>query len=185
MGNHEITLDIDKNSPTQIELRLFDWERFGKDEPMGMVSISNDEAISLSKKPSSWFDLSDCKSGKILISTEYIGETFKSVRRSEGAKGLRNLLKSENSGVSQNDTCTNDESGQPKTQKIVTNVTRKTTTTKRVLRRVVIDANGKEHVTEEILEDPVDLGEPPQNTKLENKTSMVVEDTSQKVTKTK
>ena len=120
-----------------------------------------------------------------MISTEFIGETFKSVRRSEGAKGLRNLLKSENSGVSQNDTCTNDESGQPKTQKIVTNVTRKTTTTKRVLRRVVIDANGKEHVTEEILGDPVDLGEPPQNTKLENKPSMVVEDTSQKVTKTK
>merc|ERR1712013_550085 len=58
--NHEVILDIDKNSPTQIELRLFDWERFGKDEPMGMASISVSEAKSLSKKASSWFDLSEC-----------------------------------------------------------------------------------------------------------------------------
>ena len=72
--NHEITLDIDKFSPKQIEIRLFDWERFGKDEEMGMVYLPIDTAICLSNQPSSWLDLSECKSGQILISTEFSEE---------------------------------------------------------------------------------------------------------------
>merc|ERR1712106_225731 len=174
--NHEITLDIDRLSPKQIEFQLFDWERFGKDEPMGIVSLPVENAISLSQKPSSWLDLSECKSGKLLISSEFIGETFKVTRTEKGAKDLRKLLKSDKSDsnlLTNIESIPKDENDPSGTQKVITNVTRKVTTTKRVLRRVVIDADAVEHVTEEIIE------EPNQITNIENTPSIVIEDTSQ------
>merc|ERR1712128_59762 len=174
--NHEITLDIDRLSPKQIEFQLFDWERFGKDEPMGIVSLPIENAISLSQKPSSWLDLSECKSGKLLVSTEFIGETFKVTRTEKGAKDLRKLLKSDKSDsnlLTNIESIPKDENDPSGTQKVITNVTRKVTTTKRVLRRVVIDADGVEHVTEEIID------EPNQITNIENTPSIVIEDTSQ------
>ncbi len=37
--NHEVTLDLDRTSPQDIEIKVMDWERFGKDEPMGEVLL--------------------------------------------------------------------------------------------------------------------------------------------------
>ena len=32
--NHEVTLDLTKTGPKEIEIKLMNWERFGKDEPL-------------------------------------------------------------------------------------------------------------------------------------------------------
>merc|ERR1712179_97522 len=71
--NHEITLDLTQTSPSEIEMKLMDWERFGKDEPMGRVLLPVELAVSKSSQDSFWVALDDCKSGQILISTQFSG----------------------------------------------------------------------------------------------------------------
>merc|ERR1711915_145739 len=149
--NHEVMLDIDAKSPKSIELRLFDWERFGKDEAMGKISLSLDQAINISKTHSSWLNLEDCKCGQLLISTEFSGETVRLSRVEKGAKDLRRLLKEEKGlDFVSNETAEGNESK----NKVVTNVIRKVTTTRKILRKVIIDGDGNEHVIEEIIDDP-------------------------------
>merc|ERR1712013_9003 len=94
--NHETTLDLQKTSPRMIEIQLMDWERIGKDEPMGKVVLPVGEAVKKSSKGSFWLDLQDCTSGKILISTEFNGSEANNVVGG-GAKELRGLLKSDSS----------------------------------------------------------------------------------------
>merc|ERR1712013_15977 len=94
--NHETTLDLQKTSPRMIEIQLMDWERIGKDEPMGKVVLPVGEAVKKSSKGSFWLDLQDCTSGKILISTEFNRSGAKG-NVGGGAKELRGLLKSDSS----------------------------------------------------------------------------------------
>merc|ERR1712083_1111577 len=90
--NYETTIDLQRASPRMIEIQLMDWERIGKDEPMGKVLLPVGEAVK--KSDSFWMDLQDCKSGKILISTEFSGSDAKAVIGG-GVKELRNMLKSD------------------------------------------------------------------------------------------
>merc|ERR550532_2369738 len=90
--NYETALDLQRSSPRMIEIQLMDWERIGKDEPMGKVLLSVSEAVK--KSDSVWMDLQDCKSGKILISTEFSGSDAKAVIGG-GVKELRDMLKSD------------------------------------------------------------------------------------------
>merc|ERR1711962_1976095 len=71
--NHEVIFDLAKTGPRDIEIKLMDWERFGKDEPMGRVLLPVDLAVSRSYQDSFWLDLDDCKSGQILVSTQFNG----------------------------------------------------------------------------------------------------------------
>merc|ERR1712130_900018 len=50
-----------------------DWERIGKDEPMGRVILPINQVVAKSSEEKFWVDLEDCKSGKILISTVFTG----------------------------------------------------------------------------------------------------------------
>merc|ERR1712037_928060 len=61
---------------------------------MGKVLLSVSEAVKKSSSDSFWVDLQDCKSGKILISTEFSGSDAKTVVGG-GVKELRGLLQSE------------------------------------------------------------------------------------------
>merc|ERR1712037_289830 len=92
--NYETTIDLQRASPRMIEIQLMDWERIGKDEPMGKVLLPVGEAVK--KSDSFWMDLQDCKSGKILISTEFSGSDAKAVIGG-GVEELRNMLKSDKS----------------------------------------------------------------------------------------
>merc|ERR1739840_26029 len=56
------------------------------------------EAIKKSEKGSFWMDLQDCKSGKILISTEFNGTDAKAVTGG-GVKELRDMLQSDKSNT--------------------------------------------------------------------------------------
>merc|ERR1712037_480080 len=93
---YETTRDLQRASPRMIEIQLMDWERIGKDEPMGKVLLPVGEAVK--KSDSFWMDLQDCKSGKILISTEFSGSDAKAVIGG-GVKELRDMLKSEKSNT--------------------------------------------------------------------------------------
>merc|ERR1712037_87199 len=93
---YETTRDLQRASPRMIEIQLMDWERIGKDEPMGKVLLPVGEAVK--KSDSFWMDLQDCKSGKILISTEFSGSDAKAVIGG-GVKELRNMLKSDKSNT--------------------------------------------------------------------------------------
>merc|ERR1712203_785984 len=90
--NYETTIDLQRASSRMIEIQLMDWERIGKDEPMGKVVLPVGEAVK--KRASFWMDLQDCKSGKILISTEFSGSDAKAVIGG-GVKELRDMLKSD------------------------------------------------------------------------------------------
>merc|ERR1712083_3259 len=94
--NHETALDLQRASPRMIEIQLMDWERIGKDEPMGKVLLPVGEAVK--KRDNFWMDLQDCKSGKILISTEFSGSDAKAVIGG-GVKELRDMLKSDKSNT--------------------------------------------------------------------------------------
>merc|ERR1712037_822921 len=94
--NYETTIDLQRASPRMIEIQLMDWERIGKDEPMGKVLLPVGEAVK--KSDSFWMDLQDCKSGKILISTEFSGSDAKAVVGG-GVKELRDMLRSDKSNA--------------------------------------------------------------------------------------
>merc|ERR1711874_170266 len=96
--NYETTIDLQRTSPSMIEIQLMDWERIGKDEPMGKVVLPVGEAVKKSAKGSFWMDLQDCKSGKILISTEFNGSDAKGVIGG-GVKELRDMLQSDKSNT--------------------------------------------------------------------------------------
>merc|ERR1712110_1369044 len=96
--NYETTIDLQRASPRMIEIQLMDWERIGKDEPMGKVVLPVGEAVKKSAKGSFWMDLQDCKSGKILISTEFNGSDAKAVIGG-GVKELRDMLQSDKSNT--------------------------------------------------------------------------------------
>merc|ERR1712083_828528 len=100
--NYETALDLQRASPRMIEIQLMDWERIGKDEPMGKVLLSVSEAVKKSSSDSFWVDLQDCKSGKILISTEFSGSDAKAVVGG-GVKELRGLLPSEKTQPAEKD----------------------------------------------------------------------------------
>merc|ERR1712130_6257 len=92
--NYETTIDLQRASPRMIETQLMDWERIGKDEPMGKLLLPVGEAVKKSGKGSFWMDLQACKSGKILISTEFNGSDAKTVIGG-GVKELRGMLQSD------------------------------------------------------------------------------------------
>merc|ERR1712222_107595 len=106
--NHETTIDLQRASPRMIEIQLMDWERIGKDEPMGKILLPVGEAVKNSGKGSFWIDLQDCKSGKILISTEFNGSDAKAVTGG-GVKELRDILQSDKEKIESDEKGTSSE----------------------------------------------------------------------------
>merc|ERR1712083_378465 len=144
--NHEVSLDLERTSPREIELQLMDWERFGKDEPMGRAVLPLDELVREEYKDGARVDLQECKSGRIFIATEFSGSVAKEVIGG-GVRELRNLLEQ---GKVQEPVVEEEPEGST----LVRNDTKTTTKRTRIVRRVMIGPDGKEHVTEQVVEDP-------------------------------
>lgn len=68
----EFTLDLCK-SQTNIQLSLFDWDRFSKHESLGRITINTSELIHKTMSGPKWFELKDCRSGSILLSLRMVG----------------------------------------------------------------------------------------------------------------
>merc|ERR1712083_936934 len=131
------------------ELQLMDWERFGKDEPMGRAVLPLDELVREEYKDGVWVDLQGCKSGRIFIATECSGSVAKEVIGG-GVRELRNLLEQ---GKVQEPVVEENSEGNT----FVRNVTKTTTKRTRVVRRVMIGPDGEEQITEHVVEDPEGL----------------------------
>merc|ERR1711913_173006 len=56
-----------------VQIEVMDWERLGKDEPMGKVSLPVEDAVNKSSEGGFWLNLKECKSGKVMVSTEFSG----------------------------------------------------------------------------------------------------------------
>merc|ERR1712045_905995 len=147
--NHEVSLDLERTSPREVEVQLMDWVRFGKDEPMGRAVLPLETLVRDEYKEGVWVDLQACKSGKIFITTEFSGSVARELIGG-GVRELRNLLEQ---GKVQEPVI--EESSEGNT--FVKNVTKTTTKRTRVVRRVMIGPDGKEHVTEQVVEDPEGL----------------------------
>merc|ERR1712181_211740 len=144
--NHEVSLNLERTSPREIEVQLMDWEGLGKDEPMGRAVLPLETLVGEEYKEGVWVDLQGCKSGKIFITTEFSGSVAKELIGG-GVRELRNLLEQ---GKVKEPVVEEDPEGNT----LVRNVTKTTTKRTRIVRRVKIGPDGKEHITEHVVEDP-------------------------------
>merc|ERR1712192_43738 len=71
--NHRVDLSLEGEGLEEIQIEVMDWERLGKDEPMGKVSLPVEDAVNKSSEGGFWLNLKDCKSGKVMVSTEFSG----------------------------------------------------------------------------------------------------------------
>ena len=63
----EIDLRITKEDQA-IQLKVVDWERIGKNEPMGELELNIPGVMKATASGPKWFKLKDCKSGSVLLS---------------------------------------------------------------------------------------------------------------------
>jgi len=69
--NHEEVINIKENGDNHINLKVMDKDKFGKDECLGVTSLDVRRVSFLGEITQVWDALSQCKSGKILISAEF------------------------------------------------------------------------------------------------------------------
>merc|ERR1712037_58185 len=80
--NHKVDLTLEGESVEEIQIEVMDWELLGKDEPMGKVSLSVEDAVTKSSEGGFWLNLEDCKSGKVMVSSEFSGtKTLRTVAK--------------------------------------------------------------------------------------------------------
>merc|ERR1711874_955779 len=71
--NHKVDLNLEGESLDEVAIEVMDWERLGKDEPMGRVALPLEFAVDKSSEGGFWLDLKDCKSGRLMVATEFSG----------------------------------------------------------------------------------------------------------------
>merc|ERR1712012_661374 len=71
--NHRVDLNLEGESLDEIEIEVMDWERLGKDEPMGRVALPLEVSVDKSSEGGFWLDLKDCKSGRLMVATGFSG----------------------------------------------------------------------------------------------------------------
>merc|ERR1712045_468761 len=108
----------------------------GKDDPMGNAILDLHYAIKMSNKGVFCLPLENCKSGQIFISTRFDGETRKKQVTLKGVTDLKKYL-SDNTELDNK-----------------TLIQKRTTIKRKVIRKIIINAEGKEETMEELIEEP-------------------------------
>ena len=147
--NQTMTIQIHELSSKFLSFKVYDWDRFGKDDIMGQTSLEIEDLITNSQGKIIQLPLQDCKSGTLFVSVKFEGEIKKMSRRIQGVRELKKHLKEDQSNTSEEEITMKgvkelkdyllDDDTELKSKKIIT---RKTTKTTKVLRKVVIDEHG-------------------------------------------
>jgi len=69
--NHEEIINIQEAGDNQIDIRLYDKDKLGKDEPLGTASIDVRRVSYAGTISLAWEILTNCKAGKILYSAQF------------------------------------------------------------------------------------------------------------------
>merc|ERR1712029_1240843 len=125
--NHEVVSELDKSTPMEIKIEVYDWDRFGKDDIMGFAKLNLDEEIPKNQHGTYSIPLEDCKSGKIYLSLKFDGEIVKSQRIIKGVRDLKKYL-------------TEGQVDESKT------IIKKTTTSKHVIKKTIIAEDGSKNI---------------------------------------
>ena len=70
--NHEFDIKVDGNESSFVHIEVFNKKTFGKDDSLGVADIEVGKLLDAGEL---WVDLQNCKSGQILISSTFHGET--------------------------------------------------------------------------------------------------------------
>merc|ERR1712156_1074209 len=97
--NHKVDLNLEGESLDEIEIEGMDWERLGKDEPMGRVALPLEVAVDKSSQGGFWLDLKNCKSGRLMLATEFSGTK---TQRTVTMRVTENVSKKESSETENN-----------------------------------------------------------------------------------
>merc|ERR1712223_1280171 len=97
--NHRVDLNLEGESLDEIEIEVRDWERLGKDEPMGRVALPLEVAVDKSSEGGFWLDLKNCKSGRLMVATEFSGTK---TQRTVTMRVTENVSKKESSETENN-----------------------------------------------------------------------------------
>merc|ERR1712156_310181 len=97
--NHKVDLNLEGESLDEIEIEVMDWERLGKDELMGKVALPLEVAVHKSSEGGFWLDLKNCKSGRLMVATEFSGTK---TQRTVTMRVTENVSKKESSETENN-----------------------------------------------------------------------------------
>ena len=57
-----------------MDICVFDWDRFGNDDPLGTLTINIPDLVQKTLKGPKWLDLESCKTGRLLVSLRMIDD---------------------------------------------------------------------------------------------------------------
>ena len=76
--NYKAAFDVDETTPHEIDISVFD-EDVGKDDSLGNAVLDISSIQEKSQLINQWIPLSNCKSGKILVSAEFVPQVKESI----------------------------------------------------------------------------------------------------------
>merc|ERR1712156_927041 len=97
--NRKVDLNLEGESLDGIQIEVMDWERLGKGEPMGKVALPLEVAVDKSSEGGFWLDLKNCKSGRLMVATEFSGTK---TQRTVTMRVTENVSKKESSETENN-----------------------------------------------------------------------------------
>merc|ERR1711976_617241 len=147
--NQTITFQLHELSSKCLSFKVYDWDRFGKDDIMGHTSLEIEDSITNSQGKIIELHLQDCKSGNLFVSLKFEGEIKKISRTIQGVRELKKHLKEDQPNTTEDEVTMKgvrelkdyllEDDAEIKSKTIIT---RKTTKTTKVKRKVIIDEHG-------------------------------------------
>ena len=158
--NQSMTFKLHELSSKCLSFKVYDWDRFGKDDIMGHTSLEIEDSITNSQGKIIQLHLQECKSGNLFVSLKFEGEIRKISRTIKGVRELKKHLKEDQPNTSEDEVTMKgvrelkdyllEDDAEIKSKTIIT---RKTTKTTKVQRKVIIDEHGnKTEVEGDIIE---------------------------------